>query len=135
MGQMSFANILRESCPATPEVVRPLRQALERYIQSIGLDAEQQAAVVTAFSEAAANVITHAYPDEPGEIHVTAAATATELRVRVADDGIGCNAPSARPGLGLGLGLMADACSTLELQERRRGGTMVTMHFRIDPRS
>lgn len=129
---MSVTNLLRETCPATPEAVRPLRHAVERYARAAGIEGEQLAAVLTAFAEAVANVVTHAYPDQPGDIHVSAAVGGNELRIKVADDGIGCNASSARPGLGLGLGLMADSCSSLELQERGRGGTLVTMKFRID---
>ena len=130
---MPVTNILRETCPATPEAVRPLRHAVERYARAAGVDGEQLLAVLTAFAEAVANVVRHAYPDQPGDIHVSAAVGGEELRIKVADDGIGCNASSAQPGLGLGLGLMADACSSFELQERRRGGTLVTMKFRLEP--
>ena len=129
---MSSANVLKESLPAAPEAARPLRRALERYVQSVGVDAERQPAICTAFAEAVANVITHAYRDEPGAIRVSAFVTKGELWIKVADDGIGCNEPAAKPGLGLGLGLMADACDRFEIEERRSGGTLVTMRFRLD---
>ena len=132
---MSFANLLKETRVATSDAVGPLRRSIAQYAREVGLDEDRIAVVVTAFSEAVANVVAHAYPDRPGEVQVSAFVAKDELWIKVADEGIGCNERSARSGqgLGLGLGLMADACDRFEIEARRSGGTLVTMRFRLDP--
>ncbi len=109
-----------------------MRRAIAQYAQEVGLEEDRIIVVVTAFSEAVANVVAHAYPDQPGEVQVSAFVAKGELWIKVADNGIGCNQPTRRPGLGLGLGLMADACDRFVIEERRSGGTLVTMRFGLD---
>lgn len=92
---------------------------------------EQIADIRLAASEALTNVILHAYPDVPGEIHVAAAVIDGELWILVADDGGGLSSGSDRSGLGLGLTLIAQASDELSIVKRSNGGTELRMRFRL----
>src|SRR5437870_3173935 len=63
---------LTESYPAVPESVRLVRAAVVDVAESAGATSETVEAVRLASSEAAANVVVHAYDGEPGHIDVTA---------------------------------------------------------------
>lgn len=113
---------VRESVPAVRHDVVDF--ALTHDLNDDGLDA-----VRSAVSEAVANAVIHAYRDEPGMVHLTAAATDEDLWVLVADDGCGFQTPAATPGLGWGLALIAHAADEMVLVERAEGGTEVRMRF------
>ena len=77
-----------------------IRRAVAAYASASGFAGEQLENVRLAVSEAVSNVVMHAYPGQPGQVHVTAHAVDEELWVLIADDGAGHNTPSSRPGLG-----------------------------------
>lgn len=96
-----------------------------------GATSEQLERVRLAVSEAATNVVRHAYPETPGALYITAIAFDTELVVLVADDGCGHQARSANPGLGWGLALIAHVSTEFVLTERSDGGTEARMRFAL----
>ena len=115
---------------AIPEQVSIARRAVTGLAIAAGLDEELRGSVALAVSEACSNVVLHAYAGtEPGELHVHAEAAAGRLTVVVGDRGKGMCPRSDSPGIGLGLPLMASLCSTLEVRERKGGGTEICMVF------
>lgn len=122
---------LSESLPATPEAIAPLRHGVADYARAAGIHGDQLDDVRLAVSEAVTNVVLHAYPDDPGQVHVTARVVDNELWVLVADDGCGLSKPSVRPGLGWGLAFITEACDEFTLAERSGGGAEARMVFRL----
>ena len=124
-------NTISLTISAEPESVALARGALRDFARQAGADPEQVDAVRLAGSEAVTNAVIHAYRDEPGEIHVTAAHVSDELWVLIADDGCGMQPRADRPGLGLGLGLIAQVSDELAVVPRAGGGTELRMRFNI----
>jgi serine/threonine-protein kinase RsbW len=122
-----------ETFPATPESVGVVRRIVGDYACSLGLSGRKLDNVRVAVSEAATNVVRHAYRGLPGSIHVIASAIDDELWVLIADDGFGPNTPSATPGLGWGLAIITAAAEQFTLLARAAGGTEARMCFRFDP--
>lgn len=120
------------SFPAVPESVPCARRAIELLAAAAGADPEQLEAIRLSVSEAVSNVVLHAYPrNEPGLVHVTAAAGGNELTVLIADDGCGFRRPSARAGLGWGMALIGEAADRFTIMERSGGGTEARIGFRL----
>ena len=88
-----------------------------------------------AVSEAATNVVLHAYREAGmagGLIHVKAACHEQRfLHVCVRDDGIGMSPRPDSPGLGLGISLMAHEADGLEIRVCDDGGTEVQLRFAL----
>jgi len=115
---------------ATARQVSVARRAIGELAVAARLDANLRAGVALAISEACSNLVVHAYAGaEPGELRVHAEASDGRLTVTVGDRGRGMCPRSDSPGIGLGLPLMASLCSTLEVRERRGGGTEICMVF------
>lgn len=92
-----------------------------------GPDEILAADVGLAVSEAAGNVVRHAYPAPAGGfIEFAAWVDAAEVVVEVADSGIGFDAGSVRPGFGLRL---IHAVASLSLRRNAEGGTRLRMTF------
>lgn len=120
-----------------------MRAALVDFAKRIGAPQPTVSAVELAASEAATNVVLHAYRDgegagepgegagEPGVIQVEAALAGTALSVVVADVGSGLKPRPNSPGLGLGLGIIAQVTDDFELVPRAAGGLELRMHFVI----
>jgi len=121
--------------PAVPESVAMLRATVADLGAKIGLAPATVKRVQLAVSEAATNVVVHAYDDgsEPGPIHFEVALAAEELRVSVADTGRGLRPGRESPGLGLGLGIIARLTDSFELLQGENGGLCVLMRFAIPP--
>jgi anti-sigma regulatory factor (Ser/Thr protein kinase) len=85
------AMLFQDRYPAVPESVSAVRTALERFARRYRLPPDTIDAVTLAASEAATNVVLHAYRDAnaQGEIEVAAALAADELWVIVTDAGSG----------------------------------------------
>ena len=117
-----------ESFPAEPESVAAVRAAVRELAQQSGGSAD---AVALAASEAASNVIMHAYHerDQPGEIELIAVLTNTQLTVTIRDSGSGLKPKQDSPGLGLGLAIIARTAEKLDLRQSPRGGLEVEMQF------
>jgi serine/threonine-protein kinase RsbW len=125
----SVAHDLSLTVRAHPESVPRTRHTLSQFAVEAGADRAKVEAVRLATSEALTNAVLHAYPDEPGDVHVTAALVAEELWVLIADDGRGLGPRTDRPGLGLGLGLISQVTDELAIVPRAGGGTEVRMRF------
>jgi anti-sigma regulatory factor (Ser/Thr protein kinase) len=117
--------------PATAAGVRAIRRCLSLFAETNGAYGRELAAIELAVSEAVANVVVHAYPDEPGEVRVAADVENGELEVVVVDDGEGFR-PGPAPGLGLGLALMRHSATAFEVRDRPLGGVEVWLRFALE---
>jgi anti-sigma regulatory factor (Ser/Thr protein kinase) len=104
-----------------------LRRGLLKTIAGRGFD---QDAVGLAVTEAVSNTIRHAYPGPGGRVRLSAYASADELLVIVADEGVGTSGftPRNHPkNPGIGLALIHALCDARI--EPAHNGTTVTMRF------
>lgn len=120
---------------ARPESVGAVRSALVAFVRASGLGQPTVDAVALAASEAATNVVMHAYDDagEEGHIEVTAALAGEELWVIVTDAGSGLQPHRDSPGLGLGLAIIARVADGVDLVKPASGGLEVRMRFAVAP--
>jgi anti-sigma regulatory factor (Ser/Thr protein kinase) len=90
-------------------------------------------AIASCVTEAVTNVLLHAYQDhpEPGPVILEASFTEARLRIRVCDHGTGLTPRVESPGFGLGLPVISQLADEADFRTRKRGGTEVTMHFRV----
>ena len=114
--------------PGTPLAVRRLRRELGGIAADCGMDADTVAGVQLAVTEAATNVVMHAYADGTGELTVTAAVEDGELAIVIGDTGPGFDERRDSPGLGVGLSLIATVADQLRIVSDS-GGTKVHMTF------
>jgi anti-sigma regulatory factor (Ser/Thr protein kinase) len=126
---------IRKSFPATPETVGIIRRDVARFAAAAGFSGRRLDDVRIAVSEAATNVVQHAYRGLPGDLHFSVSAVEDELWILISDDGLGPDAPSVTPGLGWGLAIITDAADEFTLLARADGGTEARMCFRLDVRS
>jgi serine/threonine-protein kinase RsbW len=128
------ARRFQDSYPAVPESVPAVRAALQGFARSYRLPQETIEAVALAASEAATNVVVHAYRDAnaPGEIEVAAALASGELWVIVTDAGSGLRPRTDSPGLGLGLAIIAQIADGVDLVKPAAGGLELRMRFAVD---
>jgi anti-sigma regulatory factor (Ser/Thr protein kinase) len=127
---------LDASYPAQPPQVAAIRRAVSAIAKRGGADVETLIRLELAVSEAATNVVLHAYraPGAGGRIHVTAFVTRGALDVSIRDDGCGMAPRLDSPGMGLGLSLMATESDRFEVHAVAGGGTEVQMGFALpDP--
>ena len=120
---------LTKSYRACADSVPEVRRVLSELATAAGATPEEVEAIRLAASEAATNVVVHAYRDRPGEIHVTAAAVLDEFWILIGDDGCGMRVRSDGPGLGLGLMLISQESDDFTVLTRSSGGTDVRMRF------
>src|SRR4051812_141615 len=121
---------LTRSWRAVPGAVAELRGAVVSYARDVGAPDRSLSSIKLAVSEAATNVVLHAYSlDAPGDIHVQAERDGPTFRVWVCDDGGGMVPRPDSPGLGLGLPLIAQLVAGLEVENRPAGGTALCMRF------
>jgi anti-sigma regulatory factor (Ser/Thr protein kinase) len=113
--------------------VTEVRGRVVAFAAEVGGDRELQARVALAVSEAAANVVMHAYPDRPGPrpLRVAADFEDGDLEVVIADEGTGLR-PRRSPGLGVGLGIIAETCDRFVVRERDGTGVELWMRFHVD---
>ena len=116
---------------AVPDTVADLRQRVAAVARRAGAPAESVSSIKLAVSEAVSNVVLHAYPGEPGEVHVRVEREQRTLLITVEDDGGGMLPRPDSPGLGLGLPLIAQLVDGLEVGRRQGGGTSLCMRFEI----
>ncbi|HEY1778094.1 MAG TPA: ATP-binding protein [Solirubrobacteraceae bacterium] len=127
----------QDSYPAQPDSVSAIRKALQAFTRRCRLPRETADAVALAVSEAATNVVVHAYRDseEPGRIEVAAAVAADELWVIITDKGLGMRPRTDSPGLGLGLAIIAQMADGVDLVKPADGGLELRMRFAVPPAS
>jgi anti-sigma regulatory factor (Ser/Thr protein kinase) len=128
---MGRGQTLSYSYPAVADSVPRAREALSTFAQEAGATGEKLDSIRLAVSEAATNVVVHAYDDDSGRIQVDAGLSAGELWVLIADEGLGMRPQSQSPGLGFGLSLMSQVCDKFEIATRSSGGIAVRMRFAL----
>src|SRR3954453_10250911 len=89
--------------------------------------------IALAITEAATNVVLHAYRDhdEPGDVTIEADLEVDHLCFYVRDAGSGLAPRVDSPGLGLGLGLIAQVSDSADVRAPETGGTEVVMRFNL----
>jgi serine/threonine-protein kinase RsbW len=117
---------------AVPENVPVVRHALGGMAATRGADERVRGAIALAVTEAVANVVVHAYENDPGLLEVEVSAEGGELDVIVRDHGGGLRADSPGAGLGAGLRLIGSLAQRFDIT-RRDGTTEVHMAFRLAP--
>lgn len=117
---------MHERLPATVESVATARQAVRRFAAQLEVDLDD---LVLAVSEAVANVVVHAYPEDArGTVELSAATSPGELTVVVRDHGRGLE--GAGPGgAGFGIPIIRRLAQHVELDDTP-GGVALTMRFR-----
>ena len=123
---------VRLTMPARPEGVGVIRQALAGVADALDIDAAILADMKMAVTEAATNVVVHAYDEEEeGVLDVEMLAGEDGLTIVVRDHGSGMS-PAQRkrdaPALGLGLPVIAALSDAFELRAEGKG-TEVRMRF------
>ena len=121
---------LRVRLPAAPESIGRARALAADWCARYARAVERVDDILTAVTEAAANVIVHAYPGGGGDFELVLRDDNGRLIVTVRDEGVGYYVPSANPGLGGGLLTIQRACDSSAI-DAAEPGTIVTMRFRI----
>ena len=124
---------LVRSYPAVRQSVAAIRADLARFASEWGAPSRIAEAAALAASEAATNVVMHAYRDsaDPGQMEVTGALETDEMVITVRDAGTGLRPRIDSPGLGLGLAIIAKIVDRLDLRESPGGGVEVRMYFAL----
>ncbi|HEX3238924.1 MAG TPA: ATP-binding protein [Solirubrobacterales bacterium] len=123
---------LRMSLPARAENVAVVRHALAGLGERLGMDDGSIADLKTVVTEAAMNVVVHAYPEnEKGALAVEAYGENDGLTVVVRDFGMGIRPrPDVeRPSLRIGLTLIAALSASFEISGGIDRGTEIRMHL------
>ena len=123
---------LQISLPARAENVAVVRHALAGLAERLGMDEGSLADLKTVVTEAAMNVVVHAYAGaEPGPLEVEAESDEDGLTVVVRDHGTGIRPrPDAeRPSLRIGLTLIAALSKSFEIRGGVDRGTEIRMHL------
>jgi serine/threonine-protein kinase RsbW len=130
-GAGSSRTAFQQSYPAVPGSVGEVRAALKQFAREVGLPAGVIDDVELAASEAATNVVIHAYGDRevPGAIDVSATVAGDELWVIITDVGLGLRPRPDSPGLGLGLAIIAQLADGVDLVRPAVGGLELRMRF------
>jgi serine/threonine-protein kinase RsbW len=118
---------------AVPENVPVIRHALGAIASTRGADPDVRGAIALAVTEAASNVVLHAYPDgRPGvlEVEVEAAGERGHLAITVRDDGTGIVRDAPSPGLGAGLPLISAVADRVDVRSGTPG-TELCMSFTL----
>lgn len=118
---------------AVAENVPVIRHALGAIASTRGADPKVRGAIALAVTEAATNVVLHAYPDgTPGvlEVEVEAAEERGRLAITIRDEGAGIVGDAPSPGLGAGLPIISAVADRVAV---RSGfpGTEVQMSFTL----
>lgn len=120
------------SLPARAENVAVVRHALAGLGERLGMDETSLADLKTVVTEAAMNVVVHAYPEtEHGLLAVEARGEHDGLTVVVRDFGSGIRPrpDPERPSLRIGLSLIAALSSSFEIKGGIDRGTEIRMHL------
>jgi len=125
------------SLPARAENVAVVRHALAGLGERLGMDDQSIADLKTVVTEAAMNVVVHAYPEgEEGLLAVEAYGEKEGLTVAVRDFGSGIRPrpeqDAKRQSLRIGLTLIAALSSSFEISGGIDRGTEIRMHLPLE---
>ena len=133
-GDLDFSDetAIAHEFEAVARSVRQAREAVATFAERHGAVGEGVDDIRTAISEAATNVVVHAYDDDTaGRFRVLAIVDGGQLVVIIDDDGCGLSAPSQNPGLGMGLQLMEEIAEQTLFFTRELGGSTVQLRFKL----
>jgi serine/threonine-protein kinase RsbW len=119
------------------ENVLLIREALTGVAEVIGMDGNDLSDIRTAVTEAANNVVLHAYSGDEGPLEVEIELTGETLEVLVRDHGIGIEQGRANSQgePGIGLPVIEALARHVDFEEPPGGGTDVRMSFATPPTS
>ena len=119
--------------PATPESVGEARHAVRVWADNLTPTVVERDAIMLAVSEAATNVVRHAYRggEEDASFRIRADVQHGRLHLTLEDDGVGLSAVSSDPGLGIGIPLLGHLAAEVTLcsAPERQAGCEVRMAF------
>ena len=127
---------LRIVVAARPENVAVIRRAVTGIGEAVGLEEASVGDLQTIVTEAAMNVVVHAYEDGEGPLEVTASRIADSLEIGIIDRGAGFRPRPADPDRGdlrLGLPLIAALSDGFEIKGGPGQGTEVRARKLIIP--
>ncbi len=117
---------------ARAENIAIVRHALGGLGEALGIPEPKLSDIRLAVTEACANVVVHAYPeDQEGPMEILASMEGNALTVLVRDWGSGIGPRPDSPGLGLGLPLIAALAETVQLGHDEQEHTEVRMTFAL----
>ena len=120
--------------PARPESVTEIRHLVCDVARKHDLEGLVIERVALAVTEAAANVVMHAYEEgSDGVIQFTVTLDDAGLEIAIRDQGRGLHHASTRPGAGFGLRLIQQTSSDFELRDRHPAGVELRMRFAAEP--
>lgn len=124
---------LHETWAAEAAAVPRARASVAAFALGAGATREVVDDVRLAVSEAATNVVLHAYVGSvPGPLDVHARVEDRRLVVEVCDEGGGLRARPDSPGLGVGLPLISAVTESVLVSSSDSEFTRVTMTFHLD---
>ena len=124
-------DIVQATYPAVPASVPLIRSAVTAAALDAGATPRQIDAIRLAATEAATNVVLHAYDVTAGSIHIGVSVIDGELQIVIADDGFGMRPRTDSPGIGAGMAIIARSCRTLEVGTGDSGGSRLLMRFAL----
>jgi serine/threonine-protein kinase RsbW len=117
---------------ARAENIAIVRHALGGLGEAFSVPEPKLSDIRLAVTEACANVVVHAYPEDgEGSMEILASMGEDELTVLVRDWGCGIRPRPDSPGLGLGLSLIAALAETVQLGHGEQEHTEVRMTFAL----
>jgi anti-sigma regulatory factor (Ser/Thr protein kinase) len=126
--------VYERALPAVPVAVGRMRHEADAALERLAVPKLRRHDVALVLSEAAANVVVHAYVGEPpGLLYTLLAVSGPNLLLDVCDRGRGMVPNPDSPGLGVGLALMAQLSDGLDIVPKEEGGLRVTAVFRGVP--
>ena len=122
---------LSVSFPAVAESLASIRDAAVAFALQGDASLDTVDAIRVVCSEAAANVVEHAYTNSEGEIHLRAVRNSEALWIVVADDGQGLVPRPGKRSAGVGFGWMARFSDAMTLEPAFGGGLEMVFRFRL----
>lgn len=130
MGDLAQVPLLALQLPAVATSAGLIRAEVCGFARAHGATGALVDDIALAVTEAAANVVRHAYPGrDGGTISVAADIEDGTLEVVVADEGDGFGAAVPADGLGAGLRLIAASAASFGIAAREPHGVEVWMRF------
>jgi anti-sigma regulatory factor (Ser/Thr protein kinase) len=117
--------------PATPSAIPETRHMMQAWLADNGVTQTDAFEILTAVSEACANVVTHAYGLTGGPIDVAATLTNNEVSIVIRDDGTWrTRRPATHDSRSRGLSIMHDLMDHVDIETSR--GTEVHMKRKLN---
>src|SRR5688572_18341198 len=117
--------------PALPMSVGCVRRGLDAALVGLDVAEDRRGDIALVVTEAATNVVLHAYGGDEGPLYVAASVVDRSVVVTVSDCGHGMGETTEHRGLGAGLSLMGRLADAIRIAgQSPGGGTRITTVFR-----